>query len=349
MVHGQPGRVGVVRLGLAGLVGVGANGVVRVAVDAFAHFFLPHFLYGGDVLVANPAFAISGGGAVAVKHAPDFFEGGGKADAVEVFADTDVVRVGGRVVRQRRVGFLQGEVFVEQGGEADGVAVGGDGVRVAVKPQCEAVVQVEDVAVFGFGVDLGVDDLAAGALGFGVVVDAVEAFVVRHEGYPEGVVEGVFRQSCGVNVRQAHLRPVFAVIVFAKFAPFLLFAVDFVQPQPARFARRDAVVDLAVEGAVDGGKAVGQAHAVFAFKVFQFGVARAGVERAGEATGSEVFEVVFEFFGNVHVFGCAGLSYGRHCTGFSGRRRVECRCFCNGGFYVCCCRECPPVLVSGVF
>ena len=86
-------------MGLAGLVGVGANGVVRVAVDAFAHFFLPHFLYGGDVLVANPAFAISGGGAVAVKHAPDFFEGGGEADTVEVLADADVVRVGGRVVR----------------------------------------------------------------------------------------------------------------------------------------------------------------------------------------------------------------------------------------------------------
>ena len=73
------------------------------------------------------------------------------------------------------------------------------------------------------------------------------------------------------------MRPVFAVVVFAKFAPFLLFAVDFVQPQPARFARRDAVVDLAVEGAVDGGEAVGQAHAVFAFKVFQFGAPAPGL------------------------------------------------------------------------
>ena len=164
---------------------------------------------------------------------------------------------------------------------------------------------------------MGVEDLAAVAVGFGVVVQAVEAFVVRHEGNPEGVVEGVFRFAFGVNARQAHLRPVVAVVGFAEFAPFLLFAVDFVQRQPARFTRRDAVVDLSVKGAIDVCQGFRQADAMFTFKVFQVGFGCARVERAAEAAGGEGFEVLFEFFGNVHRVVWV-LVFAGHCIAIAG-------------------------------
>ena len=201
---------------------------------------------------------------------------------------------------------LVGEVFVDEGAQADSVVAGAEGVCVAVEPQREAVVEVDDVTGGGVGVDFGVDDLSATAARFRIEIDAVEAFVVRHEGYPEGIVEGVFRFAFGVNARQADVRPVFAVVSFAEFAPFLLFAVDFFQAEPARFARRDEFVDLAVEGAVDTGEALRQADAVFAFEVFQVGFGRARIERTAEAAGGKGFEVVAQAFGGVHVgvFGC---------------------------------------------
>ena len=280
LVDGQPQRVDVVRLGLRRFAGVRTRGAFRVTAETLLQFVLPFLLDGADVVVADPAFAFCGLRAVTVVNVPDFFEVRRETDAVQVFCDADVVRVGRRVERQGGVGFLPGEVFVQQGGEADGTAVGGERVRVVVKPLAEAVFEVDDVAVFRLGVDLRVEDLPAVAIGLGVVVQAVEAFVVRHEGYPEGIVEGVFRFAFGVNARQAHLRPVVAVVGFAEFAPFLLFAVDFVQRQPARFARRDAVVDLAVKGTIDVRQGFRQADAVFAFEVFQVGFGRAGIECA---------------------------------------------------------------------
>ena len=307
LVDGQPHGVVIVGLGLAAFSGIRAFGGGGIAAEAGGEFVAPGGLRSGDGVVANPVFAVvSGGMFVAVVGLPDGFEVVGEADAVDVFGDADVVRAGGRVQRERRVESLVGEVFVDEGGQADGVVAGAEGVCVAVKPQRKAVVEVDDVAGGGVGVDFGVDDLSAAAARFRIEIDAVEAFVVGHEGQPEGIVEGVFGQSFGIDMRQTDVRPVFAVVGFAEFAPFLLFAVDFFQAEPARFARRDEFVDLAVEGAVDTGEALRQADAVFAFEVFQVGFGRARIERTAEAAGGKGFEVVAQAFGGVHVgvFGC---------------------------------------------
>ena len=307
LVDGQPHGVVVVGLGLAAFPSIGAFGGGGIAAEAGGEFVAPGGLRGGDGIVADPVFVVASGGMfVAVVGVPDGFEVVREADAVDVFGDADVVRAGGRVQRERRVESLVGEVFVDEGAQADGVVTGAEGVRVAVEPQREAVVEVDDVAGGGVGVDFGVDDLSAAAAHVRIEIDAVEAFVVGHKGQPEGVVEGVFGQSFGVDMRQADVRPVFAVVGFAEFAPFLLFAVDFFQAEPARFARRDEFMDLAVEGAVDTGETLRQTDAVFAFEVFQVGFGRARIERTAEAAGGKGFEVVAQAFGGVHVgvFGC---------------------------------------------